>query len=69
VAGPMLFRGQAALWVRLRLSYTSFAYDNLKITPLEAKPGDPVAVEGDVKNTGATAEMKSLNSTSRSLSL
>ena len=37
------------------LSYTSFAYDNLKITPLEAKPGDPVAVEGDVKNTGATA--------------
>ena len=32
------------------LSYTSFAYDNLKITA-----GDSVTVEGDVKNTGRTA--------------
>ena len=37
------------------LSYTSFAYSNLKIAPLRVKPGDPVAVEGDVKNTGAMA--------------
>jgi beta-glucosidase len=32
------------------LSYTSFAYSNLKVTP-----GDSVTVEGDVKNTGAMA--------------
>ncbi len=37
------------------LSYTSFAYDNPKITPLKVKSGDSVTVEGDVKNTGATA--------------
>jgi beta-glucosidase len=34
------------------LSYTSFAYSNLKIVPLEVKAGDPVTIEGDVKNTG-----------------
>ena len=37
------------------LSYTSFAYDNLKIAPASARAGDPVTVEGDVKNTGAMA--------------
>ena len=37
------------------LSYTSFAYDNLRITPLTVEPGDSATVEGDVKNTGATA--------------
>ncbi len=37
------------------LSYTSFTYSNLKIVPSEAKAGDPVTVEGDVKNTGAVA--------------
>jgi beta-glucosidase len=37
------------------LSYTSFAYSNLRIAPSEAKAGDPVRVEGDVKNTGAVA--------------
>lgn len=36
------------------LSYTSFAYSNLK-TPASVKAGDPVTVEGDVKNTGAIA--------------
>ena len=33
------------------LSYTSFEYSNLKI-PASVKAGDPVTVEGDVKNTG-----------------
>ena len=37
------------------LSYTSFAYDNLKIAPASVRAGDPVTVEGDVKNTGARA--------------
>jgi len=37
------------------LSYTSFAYSNLKIVPPRAGAGDPVTVEGDVKNTGAMA--------------
>jgi beta-glucosidase len=37
------------------LSYTSFAYSNLKIGPANVKAGDPVTVEGDVKNTGAVA--------------
>jgi beta-glucosidase len=37
------------------LSYTSFAYSNLKIALGEVKAGDPVTVEGDVKNTGTVA--------------
>ena len=37
------------------LSYTSFTYSNLKIASSEVKAGDPVTVEGDVKNTGAVA--------------
>jgi len=36
------------------LSYTSFEYSNLKV-PASVKAGDPVMVEGDVKNTGAMA--------------
>jgi beta-glucosidase len=36
------------------LSYTSFEYSNLKI-PTSVKAGDPVTVEGDVKNTGTMA--------------
>ena len=36
------------------LSYTTFAYGGLKI-PASVKAGDPVTVEGDVKNTGAMA--------------
>ncbi len=34
------------------LSYTSFAYSDLKVAP-SAKAGEPVTVEGDVKNTGS----------------
>jgi beta-glucosidase len=37
------------------LSYTSFAYNNLKVAPANVAAGDPVTVEGDVKNTGAMA--------------
>ncbi|MFZ0734241.1 MAG: glycoside hydrolase family 3 C-terminal domain-containing protein [Candidatus Sulfotelmatobacter sp.] len=36
------------------LSYTTFAYSDLKL-PASVKAGDPVTVEGDVKNTGAMA--------------
>ena len=36
------------------LSYTTFEYSNLK-TPTTVNGGDPVTVEGDVKNTGALA--------------
>lgn len=35
------------------LSYTSFEYSNLKISPPSVKAGAAVMVEGDVKNTGA----------------
>jgi len=37
------------------LSYTTFVYTNLKIAPVNAKAGEPVTVEADVKNTGAVA--------------
>jgi len=34
------------------LSYTSFEYSDLKV-PATVKAGDPVTIEGDIKNTGA----------------
>jgi beta-glucosidase len=34
------------------LSYTTFAYSNLKI-PQQVKAGDPVQVEAEVRNTGS----------------
>ncbi|MBV9625908.1 MAG: glycoside hydrolase family 3 C-terminal domain-containing protein [Acidobacteria bacterium] len=37
------------------LSYTTFEYSNLHITKSTIKTGDPVIVEGDVKNTGNLA--------------
>jgi len=37
------------------LSYTTFAYSNLQVPGSNVKAGDPVTVEGDVKNTGAMA--------------
>ena len=37
------------------LSYTSFAYSNLKLPTSSIKAGDPVTIEADVKNTGSTA--------------
>jgi beta-glucosidase len=37
------------------LSYTNFTYSNLKLPSSNVKAGDPVTIEGDVKNTGAAA--------------
>ena len=37
------------------LSFTTFAYSNVKISGDSLKAGDPVTVEGDVKNTGTAA--------------
>jgi beta-glucosidase len=37
------------------LSYTTFAYSNLKITPEKQTPGGNITVSFDVKNTGARA--------------
>jgi beta-glucosidase len=37
------------------LSYTSFAYKNLKIAPSQVKAGNPLEVQADVRNTGAVA--------------
>jgi beta-glucosidase len=36
------------------LSYTNFAYSSIKL-PSSIKAGDPVTIEGDVKNTGSAA--------------
>ena len=47
------FAGKPLYGFGFGLSYTSFAYNNLKIAPLRGKPGESVTVEGDVKNTGA----------------
>jgi beta-glucosidase len=49
------FAGKPLYGFGFGLSYTTFAYNNLKIAPLKVKPGDPVTVEGNVKNTGAMA--------------
>jgi len=49
------FAGKPLYGFGFGLSYTTFAYNNLKIAPWKVKPGDPVTVEGDVKNTGAMA--------------
>jgi beta-glucosidase len=37
------------------LSYTTFSYSGLKITPAKPKAGDPVKVTATVKNTGSVA--------------
>jgi beta-glucosidase len=37
------------------LSYTTFAYSSIKLPSSNIKAGDPVAIEGDVKNTGSAA--------------
>ncbi len=49
------FTGNPLYGFGFGLSYTSFAYSNLKITPLRVKSRDSVTVEGDVRNTGAMA--------------
>jgi beta-glucosidase len=35
------------------LSYTTFSYNNLRLSPVAAAPGQPVGVSVDVKNVGA----------------
>jgi beta-glucosidase len=49
------FAGKPLYGFGFGLSYTTFAYSNLKISPASVKGGDPVTVEGDVKNAGTMA--------------
>ena len=49
------FTGKPLYGFGFGLSYTSFAYKNLKLAPLQVKAGNPVEVEADVRNTGAVA--------------
>jgi beta-glucosidase len=49
------FSGKPLYGFGFGLSYTTFAYSNLKVPASEVKAGEPVTVEGDVKNTGSMA--------------
>jgi beta-glucosidase len=49
------FTGKPLYGFGFGLSYTSFAYKNLKIAPSQVKAGNPVEVQADVRNTGAVA--------------
>jgi beta-glucosidase len=49
------FTGQPLYAFGFGLSYTTFAYSNLKITPEKAQSGDPVTVQVDVENSGEMA--------------
>ena len=46
------FTGQPLYEFGFGLSYTTFAYRDLQITPAEVKPGEAVAVQAEVENTG-----------------
>ncbi len=48
------FSGKPLYGFGFGLSYTTFEYSNLKVAS-DVKAGDPVTVEGDVKNTGSMA--------------
>jgi beta-glucosidase len=37
------------------MSYSSFAYSHLRLSPIEVKAGDPLTVEVDVRNASAVA--------------
>lgn len=49
------FTGKPLYGFGFGLSYTSFAYKNLKIAPSSVKARESVTVEGNVQNTGAMA--------------
>jgi beta-glucosidase len=49
------FSGKPLYSFGFGLSYTSFAYRELKVTSSYVKAGDPVKVEGELKNTGSMA--------------
>jgi len=49
------FNGQPLYAFGFGLSYTSFAYRSLQVTPAQVKAGDPVTVQVDVENTGKAA--------------
>ena len=49
------FEGKPLYGFGFGLSYTTFAYRNLKIATPSVKAGDAVTVEADVQNTGARA--------------
>jgi len=49
------FSGKPLYGFGYGLSYTTFAYHNLKLSSLELAAGDPLRVEADVQNTGALA--------------
>jgi len=46
------FTGQPLYPFGFGLSYTTFAYSNLTITPQQVKSGDPISIEVIVENTG-----------------
>jgi beta-glucosidase len=46
------FTGQPLYAFGYGLSYTTFTYRDLQITPAEVKSGDPVAIQVEVENTG-----------------
>ena len=46
------FDGKPLYGFGFGLSYTTFAYRNVKVSSAGVKAGDPVTVEGDVSNTG-----------------
>ena len=49
------FSGEPLYRFGYGLSYTSFGYGGLKLLPASVKAGEPITVEAQVKNTGATA--------------
>jgi beta-glucosidase len=47
------FSGKPLYSFGFGLSYTNFAYSNIKLPSPTIKAGDPVTIEGEVKNTGS----------------
>jgi beta-glucosidase len=46
------FKGEVLYAFGFGLSYTTFSYRNMQITPAKVKPGDSIAVEVEVENVG-----------------